>query len=107
MVPVWTQCNAFNEPGGSLRVPDATRRVGSVVPKPCEMVELVLEFSGMLPNAHAEISVLRRPHRIHDLRVIAMPNHQRIVHGKTVDGTAVEGVAGKRRMPHPNDRVLF
>src|ERR1700685_2768910 len=63
MLPIWTQCNLFNDVSRAGWGPDLGRRVGGErIASPCKVIELVfVGISRMFPDAHAEIPILRRP----------------------------------------------
>jgi hypothetical protein len=60
-VSVRRHSNRFREPSRSGGIPNPARRIGGIVAEPGEVIYLVLVRPDVLPNAHAEVPVLRRP----------------------------------------------
>ena len=98
-VSVPRHSNRFDEPGR----PDWIPRVRGIVAGPGEVIYSVLVRPDFRPNAHAEIPILRRPSRVHDLRAIAMPDDNGIVDWSAVRWSFTVTLGSENHMPHPHD----
>jgi hypothetical protein len=106
MTPVPAQCDLLGNVSraGGWRPDGSSRRTRiGIVAAPGEMVELVFEGPHPFPNAQAEIPILRRPYGIHDFRMVAMPDDERIVDHRVGNGSSVQGFGRENHVPHPND----
>src|SRR5215469_5621603 len=73
VLSVWTQRDFLDEPSWARGIPDAAWGIRGVVRQPGKVIELVLVYSGLLPNAHAKVPVLRWPRRVHQFCSVAVP----------------------------------
>ena len=102
-VSVRRHSNRFDDPGRPGWIPNPARRIGGIVAGPGEVIYSVLVRPDFLPNAHAEIPILRRPPRVHDLRAIAMPDDNGIVDWSAVRWSFTVALGSEHYVPHPHD----
>src|SRR4051812_38256753 len=102
-VAIRTQGDMLKYLTAARRVSDAARRVGGVIACPWNVVEVVRRFPGLLPDSQAEVSILSRPGRVHDLRSIAVPHHHRVVDHCIGNRRSLQGLRGKDDMPHSDN----
>jgi len=73
VLPIWTQGDLLKDSSRAGRIADSTWRIGSIVGKPRKVIQLVCVLSSRFPKAHAEVAILRRACRVHELRSVTMP----------------------------------